>query len=123
MDQTIPKKRGRPAKIKEELSIPVIDIQFPTQADVIRMYNPIVFILQVNGNTIHTQVANVLKALKEIKIVPNTIKTVSVLHFEYQGKTYHRIFRVMQMKMLLGSEARKIMVAKIINLTLGLPYQ
>lgn len=84
------------------------------------LYKPISFTLQVNGQTTVIQTSNVLKVLKEIDIVPTTIKTVSVLHFEFKGNVYHRIFRVQQMKMLLGNESRKIMVAKVINMTLGL---
>lgn len=111
--ETQTKKRGRPFKIDENNVIEFL-------SNIEKKLNPITFILQVNGETTITSPTNVLQSLREISIPPTSIKTMSVFHFELNGKVYHRVLKIQQMKMLLGNNMRKIMTAKVINTTLGL---
>lgn len=84
--------------------------------------HPIFFIFTMNGQVTKVTTDNVLTSLKELSksIIPTSIKTASIFHYELNGKVYHRILRVGPMRMLLGNDQRKLMMAKIINSTLGL---
>jgi hypothetical protein len=82
----------------------------------------IVLTFTMNGATVTSTVENVLESLRELakSIEPQKIKTASIFHYEHDGKVFHRILKVLQMKMLVGNDMRRIMVAKVINNTLGL---
>lgn len=80
------------------------------------------FSFTLNGVTTSVMVRSVLEALKELSasISPRAIKTMGVFHVQYEDRIYHRILKVQPMKMLLGNESRRLMVAKTINNNLGI---
>lgn len=92
------------------------------EPELIKMPEIIFFTFTMNGETTKTTVTNILQSLKDISksIQPTTVKTVSIFHYELNNNIYHRILRVMPMKMLLGNNNRKLAMAKVINNTLGL---
>lgn len=83
---------------------------------------PITMSLKLNGEVTEVGIDNVFHSLRSLKdqIDPQKIKTVTIFSFSKDDKTYRRILRVGMMKMLLANDIRKMMMAKVVNITLGL---
>ncbi len=105
--EIIKRKRGRPFKVKPETVVE-------------KKSDAISFTLQFNGKTVTTYTDNVLKSLREVDIVPTSLKTMTILTFKKDEKVYRRFLKVSFMKMLLANDMKKKMVAKVINTSLGL---
>ncbi len=100
------KKRGRPAKVKMPTSLKEL---------------PIGMCVKVNGNTIELKTTSVLTALHEIPLLAQSVKTMAVITFRYNGLEYKRIIRPMTFKAMLQQNMRKLFIAKAVNSVLGIP--
>lgn len=126
MEETFIDRRTREYKLSQQIT----GEPFPVDAknikeilnDIRANLEPITLTLKVNGETKIYHSDNVLILLRQLKdeFIPQEIKTMAQFTFEMEGKTFMRFLRVPFMKLLLGNDMRKKMMAKIINLTFGL---
>ena len=83
----------------------------------------ITFSLKIAGQDQLIQTDNVLETLRSLKTIlkPQLIKTVALMDISYNGKVWHRMFKIPMMRYLIQDDVRKMILAKNINQTLGLP--
>jgi hypothetical protein len=104
------KKRGRPKKIDKQ-----VDVALEKLED-----KPISLILKLNGQVVEIKTDNVLYTLRELPARPDFLKSMVYIEVKYQGRTFFRVFKVPMFRMLLQNSGRQLMLAKVINQTLGI---
>jgi hypothetical protein len=81
---------------------------------------PITFNLKLDGQDQTFNTDNVLKSLRALVVDPLKIKTRPIIEVTYEGKTFRKVFHVIQFKRLLVNETLKQITAKQLNMATGI---
>lgn len=81
---------------------------------------PISLSLKLDGQDQSFSTDNVLKTLRELKVDPLRIKTRPIIETTYEGKTFRKVFNLIQFKRLLVNDVLRQITAKQINMATGI---
>lgn len=119
----MPKTKSRVKKVKALVEdIPEIKEVSIAAPSIASSEKPIIISIDVNNETYVIKTDNILQSLRDLKIDPRIVKTVSRFTLSFNGSTpVVRIFNVQRMKRLLINPMVKLAIAKQFTNSLAAP--